>query len=318
MFGFGKKVEHESIVYRFGGEFQDGIPIEDLLPYLTSFGILVQKASKTLGYTEPVQVRVKPFEEGSFITEFIICYGSQIINIFSSQEANALGNIIAALGFFGGGAIGLVKGVRGKINNFKKVDNDTYEYKNPETDESICVNEQVHVLVQSPDIAKSLVKVSVGPLQSNQNIKEVSFQSLDSYREGKEAPAQLNNQNIPDFITYEDTVVNEIQEEADSNQHVIQNLCLHPLSGSYGGKEKGYSFCTSNQVTYKNVKILDETFLQYLENGQVRFNSKDLIFVDLIIEQVVNKRTNDLSERYSISRVIDYQAYKYDQPKLDL
>ena len=116
-------VERREVVYRLGGVDPDeGVDVYDLVKYLNKFDDLVRLTVREAGYDGELKIRVRPFKEGSFITEFIVESG--IVDLLTSQNVDAVLNAIEILGFCYGGAKGIpwiVRKVRGAIDRF--VDN---------------------------------------------------------------------------------------------------------------------------------------------------------------------------------------------------
>lgn len=90
-------VERREVVYRLGGVDPDeGVDVYDLVKYLNKFDDLVRLTVREAGYDGELKIRVRPFKEGSFITEFIVESG--IVDLLTSQNVDAVLNAIEILG----------------------------------------------------------------------------------------------------------------------------------------------------------------------------------------------------------------------------
>lgn len=103
----------------------DGIAVHQVADVMYAFAEAVDEAMKLSGGEGELKVNVKPFKQGSFITEFVVTYAPTLTTIFSSSEANALANVLDYLGFMGLGISVpiIIKKTRGRID--KCVKNDT-------------------------------------------------------------------------------------------------------------------------------------------------------------------------------------------------
>lgn len=88
-----------------------------------------------------------------------------------------------------------------------------------------------------------------------------------------------------------------------------KGVWLRPVSGSYGGAERGYSFSFGvgeDATTYKQVRIEDEGFLDRLATGEVRFTAGDLLQADLEVTEREHK-SGAKKASYKILKVVDYR-----------
>lgn len=169
-------VERREVVYRLGGVDPDeGVDVCDLVKYLNKFDDLVRLTVREAGYDGELKIRVRPFKEGSFITEFIVESG--IVDLLTSQNVDAVLNAIEILGFCYGGAKGIpwiVRKVRGAIDRF--VDNGDGSYTYGKGDNAVTVDEATHRAVQNPTIAELYRDVAVGPVaEFNGTVQQVNI-----------------------------------------------------------------------------------------------------------------------------------------------
>lgn len=309
-------VERREVIYRLGGVDPDeGVDVYDLVPYLTKFNDLVRESVRKSGYDGELHVRIKPFKEGSFITEFLIEGG--LTSLLSGNEATAIANALAFLGF--AGSVGkatiprIVRAVKGRTDKFRKNEDGTYTYGSGK--DAVTVGEAEHDLVQSPKIADLYGNVSVGPIAKfDGKVDQVSIYVLDRNDEddGLSKGATFTRSDASDMATYAKSA--ELADELDVQEVTYTNggVWLRPLSGPYSGAERGYTFLFGEgdeTIKYKSVRIDDDDFREKLEDGTVRFNSGDMLRVDLEVTRHVT-RSGRTSASYRITTVLDYKPLK--------
>ena len=134
-------VERREVVYRLGGVDPDeGVDVYDLVKYLSKFDDLVRVTVREAGYDGELKIKVRPFKEGSFITEFIVESG--IVDFLTSANVDAVLKAIEILGFCYGGAKSIpkvVRKVRGAVDRFK--DNGDGSYTYGKGDDAVTVDE---------------------------------------------------------------------------------------------------------------------------------------------------------------------------------
>lgn len=91
--------EFQSIIYRFVDvDPEIGIDAEDLTIFLKDFNVLIKEIAREASVQNRVKVRVRPFQRGSFITEFSIQWLPDLMSLLNSDPSSAFNN---ALGFCG-------------------------------------------------------------------------------------------------------------------------------------------------------------------------------------------------------------------------
>ena len=67
---------------------EEGVDVFEIAPILMHFGELIRSANSILGYEQKNDVRIKPFKEGSWITQFVLenTYISNILGYLQSKE----------------------------------------------------------------------------------------------------------------------------------------------------------------------------------------------------------------------------------------
>lgn len=309
-------VERREVVYRLGGVDPDeGVDVYDLVKYLNKFDDLVRLTVREAGYDGELKIRVRPFKEGSFITEFIVESG--IVDLLTSQNVDAVLNAIEILGFCYGGAKGIpwiVRKVRGAIDRF--VDNGDGSYTYGKGDNAVTVDEATHRAVQNPTIAELYRDVAVGPVaEFNGTVQQVNIYMRNPKEEddGLAEGSSFSRDDASDLNAYARTASSADELEVSETSYINRGIWLRPLAGSYGGAEKGYTFqfgSGSDVRTYKSVRIEDKSFLDDLADGTVRFNAGDLIQVDLEVTERRTRSGKMKNPQYRILSVADYRPLR--------
>lgn len=308
-------MERQEIIYQLDGvDPSEGLDVHRLVPYLTSFDDLVHEAVREAGYEGELRVRVRPFREGSFITEFLIEGGA--VDLLSGKEATAIANALGILGFCGVSAASLpriVRAVRGHVERFRQSGDGAYEYGSGQ--ETVIVDETAHRIIQSPKVASLYREVAVGPIGDfGGGVREVRAYTRDrgAADDGASHGSVFTRSDRESFAQYEKSAEISDESACEETTTAAHGIWLRPVSGSYGGARRGYTFCfgqgDETQV-YKGVAIDDECFREKLESGSIRFTAGDFLRVDLEITQRVT-RSGKISASYRIPEVIEYKPLR--------
>lgn len=305
-------VERREVVYRLGGVDPDeGVDVYELVKYLNKFDDLVRLAVREAGYDGDLQIRVRPFKEGSFLTEFIVESG--LVDFLTSTEVDAVLKGLEILGMAGAAVNGIpkvVRAVRGFTDRFKRNEDGTFTYGRGA--DSVTVDAATHGALQNPKVAELYNAVAVGPVaEFNGVVQQVNIYMRDpgSEDDGLAAGATFTREDSGDFGTYAKTAAAVDEMEYKEKKLVNRGIWLRPVSGSYGGDEKGYSFrfgIGDDAILYKQVRIEDAEFLERLAHGDVRFTAGDLLQADLEVTERVHK-SGSKKASYKILKVVDYR-----------
>ena len=308
-------VERREVVYRLGGVDPDeGVDVYELVKYLNKFDDLVRLAVREAGYDGELKIRVRPFKEGSFLTEFVIESG--LVDFLTSNEVDAVLKGLEILGMAGAAVKGIprvVRAVRGFTDKFRENDDGTFTYGRGA--DSVTVDAATHPALQNPTVAGLYSDVAVGPVaEFNGAVQQVNIYMRDpgSEDDGLSSGATFTREDSADFTTYAKTAAAVDELEYTENVLVNKGIWLRPVSGSYGGAEKGYSFLFGvgdDATLYKQVRIEDAVFLERLASGDVRFTSGDLLQADLEVTERVHK-SGSRKASYRILEVVDYRPMK--------
>jgi len=294
------------IIYKLDNiDADDGVDIFEIAPILMSFGELIKSSSDTLGFEQKIDVKVKPFRQGSWITEFIIHQETirNLFNLAKDPNAQAVGLILALLGLSVkdgiNGVVGVVRFTKGKVNNFKKKDDETVTYIN-EAGEELEVTMPEHRLVQSPLVQINFYNGVVAPLEKFPTAGSVTINV-----EADNSVVTLDENDKKDFEEYART---ELLEEVEENVTSLNNIFIKPKRGSYSGEEKAYSFFFGESILYPTT-IEDEDFLEMLKSGTIRLFHEDVLKVNL---EIIQKKdvTNKLINHYSIKKLLEYIEFQ--------
>jgi len=296
------------IIYKLDGiNADDGVDVFEIAPVLMHFGELIRSANKILGYDQKIDVKVKPFREGSWITDFVIqqTTSSNLLNYLKTSDGQ---NLLLLMSFLGltvkEGVVGLVKIIRftkGAVSNFRKnSDSDKITYISPNGEE-LDISMAEHKLVQSPLIQNNYYNCTVTPFNKFPATTNVSFKTADS----DSVEQIITKEDLESIETYAKT---ELFVDTEDNVTVLSGVYLKPKRGSYSGEEKAYSFIMGDSVLWP-VTMDDEIFLKKLHGGEIRLYCEDVLRVNLEIKQKKDP-DNKIATSYSIKSVVEYIEFE--------
>lgn len=300
------------IIYKLNGiDPEDGVDVFEIAPVLMHFGELIRSANNILGYEQKIDIKVKPFREGSWITDFVI-QQTQISNLLNYLNSTDGANLMLLLAFLGinvkEGVVGLTKIIRftkGVVSNFvKNEDEKRITYISP-SGEKLEVSMEEHKLVQSPIIQNNYYNCTVAPLNKFPSATEVIFKATV---EG--SVEQIITKN--DIESIEKYAQEDLLDNIEDNVTNLSGVYLKPKRGSYSGEEKAYSFIMGESNILWPVTMDDESFLEKLHNGEIRLYAEDVLRVDLEIRQKKDS-DNKITTSYSIKLVTEY--IKFDKAR---
>lgn len=303
-------MESCEIVYRISSDDGlDGVEAHELASIIYSLSDLVQETLDAAGNEGKLDVKVRPFQKGSFIAEFVFNYAPGAVSFFTSPEANALANAIEFLGFTGGAAVTLpkiIRTVRGKIGNAKGNGDGTYTYGDGA--EAVTVNSKQHDIITSKEVAKSFKQISIGPIKKISKKVTVTVQSSEDYRAGRTTGDHFTEADISDIDTYEHVAKEGVPEESEEIVSVNHDIALNPVSGPYDGAETGYTFKYDGDK-WSRVQMHDAEFRPKLESGEIRLHERDVFVVDMEITQTMDRSGNLKVTDRAIVKVKRYIPY---------
>ena len=298
------------IVYKLDGiNAEDGVDIFEIAPILMQFGELIKSANDVLGYDQKIDVRVRPFREGSWITDFIL-HQSTVKTLLTHLKSPNGEDLMLLLSFLGlnvqngiTGVAGIIRKTKGVVSSFRKNDNETVTYIQPDGTE-FTVTLPEHKLVQSPLIQVNYYNSVISPLDKFPTASAVDIKVDDN--------AETQRFTAEDKESFEAYAKSELLEDVEDNVTTISGVYLKPKRGSYSGEEKAYSFIMGDSNVLWPVTVEDEEFLEKLRNGEIRPYSEDVLKVNLEIRQKKDS-ANRIMTHYAITDVLEY--IQYEKPK---
>ncbi len=299
------------VIYKLNGiNAEEGVDIFQIAPILMSFGELIRSANDTLGFEEKIDVKVKPFREGSWITEFV--FHSQVATtLFNHLDTPNGQNLVTILSLLGlnakegiSGVLNIIRFTKGKVSNFRKnTDEKTVVYEN-ENGEKITVTLPEHRLIQSPIVQINYYNSVVTPLENFPSAESVAIK-INSGNSTEEVFTEEDKQYFEEYAR------TELLEDVEESISTMTGVFIKPKRGSYSGEEKAYSFVMGDAPIYP-VTLEDQEFVRKLQAGEVRLYFEDVLRVNLEIRQKKD-RNNKINTRYSIVHVEEYSPYEKPQ-----
>lgn len=299
-----------ALIYKLENiDVEDGVDVFEIAPILMQFGELIRSANTVLGFEQKIDVRVRPFKEGSWITEFILQH-THIESLLSHLHSGQGQDLMMLLAFLGlsvkdgiKGVAGIVRFTKGLVSNFRRNDNNTITYFN-ENGEKIVVSMEEHKLVQSPLIQNNFYNCTIAPLEKFPNTSAVSIKINK-----EEAPEQKFMH--ADKEAFKKYAAAELFEDVEDNVTTMGGVFLKPKRGSYSGTDRSYSFIIGDNIIWP-VTIEDGDFLKLLQSGDIRLYAEDVLKVDLELRQTKDLN-NKIRTNYAITKVKEYM--KYEKPR---
>jgi hypothetical protein len=296
--------EKVDLVYKLDNiDASEGVDIFEIAPILMSFGDLIRSANRALGGEQEIEVKVKPFKEGSWITEFLI-YGKDAGNILVNPYVMGAEALLAFLGVTPkkavNGVAGIVRFTNGKVNNFIKSDEEEKVTYINDSGGKLEVSIAEHKLVQSPLVQANFYAGVIAPLEK--------FPTAGSVSIGLEED-NFESFTLADKPFFQEYLRTELLEDVEENISVLKGVYLKPKRGPYSGNEQDYSFIMGENNVLWPVTIEDEKFVSKLKAGDIRPYSQDVLRVNLEIRQKKDS-TNKIITHYAITEVLEYIQYE--------
>jgi len=307
MISENNKIEY---VYKLEGvDPEDGVDIFEIAPILMSFGELVKSSAEVLGYDKKINVKVKPFREGSWITDFIFQPDSPVNSLLNYLKETDGQDLMLLFSFLGinvkegvVGVMNILRYTKGKVTDFHKKDNGKIEYTMPDGGKFEVTLEE-HRLVQSPLVQVSYYNSVIIPLKRFPDANRVSI-----YKGTEGNGLEVTQQDVEIFETY---MGETLLEDVEENVQKLPNVYIKPKRGSYSGEEKAYSFFMGESILYPT-SIEDVGLLAKLKDGSLRLFHEDVLKVDIEIRQKKDYQ-NKILNNYVITNLIEYIEFKKPQ-----
>lgn len=276
--------------------------VRDLAPALLSLSDALEEAGKTIyGKERRISIKVNAsFKAGSFGVDLIAqstSITSQIIGVFSGNNASAACNIISLVGF---GYLATKQSYKGLIQLIKWLGPKKIKRIEPTfdgssiifiDDESEVFDNQVIDLYKNKKIRRALENVISKPLERD---------GIDSFAV-----------TIDDGHTFVEVTKSEAYFfKVDSTEETIisesvTERALHPLDISF---REGHKWNFSDGASPFQAEVSDEKFLNAIDEQSVAFAKGDLLLVDLKITQyLADKGIKTSYEIVKVKKIINPQ-----------
>jgi type III secretion system FlhB-like substrate exporter len=299
-----KKTEYINIIYN-GSAVEDGvIDVKNLASNLLSFANLVQRVSYLISDDKNIiDIKIKAMSKGSFDIALImesISSWEQITNFFASKDYNAVKEILEIL--FGGTILGcggifqLYKFLKNKKpKNIKDNNNGTVTITNAEYQELIVSKEELKVFkdVEVRNATKEVIKDTL----NKEGLESISFKT----------------ENKIEIITKEEAKYFDIPIQEDEEIIEHENIAIYSIISLTFKEDNKWTLNDGN--TQIKATIIDESFLQKIENGEVAFTKYDKLKCRVLLKQNITDKLpkND----YTILEVLEHiKAFKQNSLNL--
>jgi hypothetical protein len=299
----GEKID---LLYKIEGQPNE-LNIFELAKVLESFGTMVKESYQLIHpKAGDLDVRVKPFEQGSFVINFPmeVKEAAAVGMLFFAQHQTEL----IALAKDTLQTLGFVQKVGKKITSLldlirklkdgkpKKVEKKGDEYEYTASDNSvILVDAKVHNLFNNRTINNVTVNV-FGPADNPAVDRIVTM-----LRNEPETAQITDKEDMKTIHAYSGPAL--APPDAEVNEDTIVRV-LRPKSGNYGQVKGTWQFYIEGQKGAIKAKISDTDFLLRYSNGEVRFHQSDRLKVKLHERQIIEGEK--VKMEYEILEVIDY------------
>ena len=247
--------------------------VRDLAPAMMAISDLLTHANKEInGDKLEIQLNVKAnFKTGCFGIEFVehLSWVNQIKDLLTGSNATALANasgILGLVGFFGGTTVGVIqlyKKLKGKapVKIEESFENTKVFYTETEYLE---VDKRTLRLYRSKVIASDIEKM----------LEPLSKDGIDTFYVVKD----MSDEKPELFIDKSELEYFKFQDMEDHLSESVVETFLQIESISFKEKNK-WRF--NNGGSTIHASILDESFLQKVDSGLLRFGKGDLLKVEL-------------------------------------
>jgi len=291
-----------NFIYELRGE-QSEIDVFELAPTLLALGQLIQESNRTLypGGQE-IAVNVKPFREGSFIVDVVLFHASgiqQLMDLVRHMSPHQIKELLQTLGIVTGAAASVLVAIKALRHRPKRIEQlGPREYRYTSDNNSVTVNEHVHLLMQNPVIINNINNVYAKPLERE------GITAVESYLKDEPKIRTVVVKTEAAIIKQFTSEAVEVTTHETIKETTTEGVYLNPKRGSFDGDGTSWSFHKGDKVITATVK--DQTFLDQVAKGDIRPNHKDLMTVTLTEKQkIVGTQVKPPS--YEIVKVENYE-----------
>jgi hypothetical protein len=296
--------ERVEFVYALEGDVRE-VDVFALAPALVSLGNIIQEASRTL-YPEnpPVSVCVRPAKEGSYLTDVVLSFSTQVVPLLATAAlapggTERLSAILKMLGLVcqkgTKGVLKVIELLQEKPKSIKPLPNGKYRYENGAT--HVDVDASVHGLLNNQRITQNFYTFVNTPLR-DQRVKAVRTYS----RRKKNATAvTVTREDLHALKQFSEPL--PLPERAETTTENETTVLLNPKRGAFEGDGTRWSFHKGSEIL-SNVAVKDERFLDDVDRGVHRLNHNDVLKVRLIERQRLTP--SGVETTHEIAEVLQY------------
>ena len=292
---------HFRIKFDGYGLREGAINARDLSPALLALADLVDHASlRVNGSTAKISLRVhSDFKRGSFEIDLslLLTYKEQLVDLFSSREAQALSAIFTLLGISGVGLLQAIKVSKGRkpsrVVTIEKTERVRIEF---DGDDNIEIPEKAYELFND-SATRQAVNALVEPLTSD-GIEELIIQT------GESEKFEINESQAAYFIP-PDSLENEIISDNDRYVKIVM-MSFKP--------ENKWRVHDGSSTIY--VSLDDPVFVAKVQSREEVFGSGDHLKVTLRTRQW--RENGEIKSSHSITHVKEHIVHEHGrQLRLD-
>lgn len=295
------------LMYKIEGQPNE-VPVFELARTLEAMGNIIQEGDQVLNADKhQVVVRVKPFQEGSFLMDFVLSVQNNPLVLFFISQPEAIERIKKVLEYLGlikkgKEAIATVLEVidfleNGKPKRVEPAGPDKFNYYNQQ-DQVMPVTQPIHNLVNNGTIQQFIFPAVGAPLERDR------VEAIKTFLKNDEAntAVQIPKAEAPALKAYSEP------EPEPPKEEVLENTTtefLNPKAGTYGDIEGTWIFTKAG--TKKNpfrARITHEKFLAKYGRGSIRFYHDDVLKAKVKSEQRLKNGRSTTT--YEIIEVLDY------------
>lgn len=288
-----KTREQEFVISYTGDALVTGrMSVRELAPALLALSDIVEAAGRLeLGDKGEVRLDIKATNIGSFeiVLQLVQSFPHQILDIFNSDSANALLNIVEVLGLGTSGLFWLLKLARGRTPKRKlRVDDANVRIEFEDGDE-VMVSKRTFELYSDVKVRRSAYDV----------VKPLQHEGIDGLYLGTGQPKH----QAPDLFIKKEDVDYFIPPVLGGKEILSIETEIHLSIVSLAFKEDNkWRVTDGNKEFY--VRILDDEFTRRVQNGHAAFSINDVLRVRMLTQQWQTE--SGLKTEYVIVRVLEH------------